>query len=186
MIDLELAVFNNPAGDGNAEELASSLQVAGELARLCGCVLIPPMDQVNPVMRLVLPTREQLPVLAVDDNEDVLELLKRYCAGSRYRLITSRDPEQILPLVEKHAPIMIVLDIMMPKENGWMALGRLKQYPQTRAIPVIICTILAQEKLALSLGAAMFLKKPVTRAAFILTLDQVLAQIEPEFLSERE
>jgi CheY-like chemotaxis protein len=62
-----------------------------------------------------------------------------------------------------------------------MVLGRLKQIPQTRVIPVIICTILAQEKLALSLGASMFLKKPVTRTTFIQTLDQVLAQTEPEF-----
>lgn len=181
MIELEMDV-QNPAGlDISDEEVNAGLQVSAELAKMCGCLLILPADNHNPTTRLILPTREQLPILVVDDNEDVLELMKRYATGSRYRLITSRDSDQILQLVEKYSPIMIVLDIMMPKENGWMVLGRLKQTPQTRKIPVIICTILAQEKLALSLGATLFLKKPVTRSAFIQTLDQIFAQTEPEF-----
>ena len=148
---------------------------------MSGCWLILPSDHSSFNTRLLLPTREQLPVLVVDDNEDTLELLKRFAAGSRYRLITTRDSDQVFQLAEKYTPIAIVLDIMMPKENGWMVLGRLKQTPSIREIPVIICTILAQEKLALSLGAAQFLKKPVTRATFIQSLDQVVALTEPEF-----
>lgn len=181
MIELELTVQNRNETDLSDEEVVAGLQVTAELAKMCGCMLFLPSEKNNPTTRLILPTREQLPILVVDDNEDTLELMKRFAAGSRYRLITSRDSDQILQLVEKHAPIIIVLDIMMPKENGWMVLGRLKQLPQTRAIPVVICTILAQEKLALSLGATMFLKKPTTRLSFIQTLDQVLAQTEPEF-----
>jgi CheY-like chemotaxis protein len=186
MIELEMDVQPQAGVTISDEEVNSGLQVSAELAKMCGCLLLFPISSTNPTTRLILPTREQLPILVIDDNEDVLELMKRYAAGSRYRLITSRDSDQILQLVEKHAPLMIVLDIMMPKENGWMVLGRLKQIPQTRAIPVIICTILAQEKLALSLGATMFLKKPVSRSAFIQTLDQVLSQSEPEFLSAPE
>jgi len=181
MIELELRVKNNQPGSLTEEELASGLGVTANLARLSGCWLLLPKEKSSFTARLLLPTREQLVVLVVDDNEDALELLKRYAAGSRYRLVTSRDSDQIAALVEKHSPLILVLDIMMPKENGWMVLGRLKQTPATQDIPVIICTILAQEKLALSLGAARFLKKPVTRASFIQTLDQVVAQTEPEF-----
>lgn len=181
MIELELAVLTRSETELIDEEVTSGLQVTAELAKMCGCLLILPTENTNPTTRLILPTREQLPILVIDDNEDTLELMKRYAAGSRYRLITSRDSDQIFQLAEKYSPIIIVLDIMMPKENGWMVLGRLKQIPLTRTIPVIICTILAQEKLALSLGATMFLKKPVTRTSFIQTLDQILSQTEPEF-----
>ena len=181
MIELELRVKNNQPGSLTEEELASGLGVTANLARLSGCWLLLPKEKSSFTARLLLPTREQLVVLVVDDNEDALELLKRYAAGSRYRLVTSRDSDQIAALVEKHSPLILVLDIMMPKENGWMVLGRLRQTPLTRSLPVIICTILPQEKLALSLGANLFLKKPVTRASFIQALDQVYAQLEPEF-----
>ena len=181
MIELELSVQTVGTGSLSEEELTSALKVTADLARMSGCWLILPSDHSSFNTRLLLPTREQLPVLVVDDNEDTLELLKRFAAGSRYRLITTRDSDQVFQLAEKYTPIAIVLDIMMPKENGWMVLGRLKQTPSIREIPVIICTILAQEKLALSLGAAQFLKKPVTRATFIQSLDQVVALTEPEF-----
>ena len=182
MVELDLEVTRGETGAGGEEDSHASLEAAVELAHMSGCRLAVARYPEAPVFRarLHLPTREQVPVLVVDDNEDVLQLLRRYAAGSRYRLITTREPEQIYALVEQNHPFAIILDIMMPKENGWMVLGRLKQVPQTRLIPVIICTILPQEKLALTLGAASFLKKPVTRQAFLQMLDQVLAQQESE------
>jgi CheY-like chemotaxis protein len=116
----------------------------------------------------------------VDDNEDSLQLFKRYSAGSRYELVCTRDTDKVLELVESIHPRIIVLDIMMPKENGWMVLSRLRQHPQSAETPIIICTILPQEKLALSLGANAFLKKPVSRQAFLQALDQQFDLLGPE------
>jgi CheY-like chemotaxis protein len=116
-----------------------------------------------------------LPVLVVDDNADVLQLLQRYSAGTRYRLIGTRDPEQVLSLTEKFSPQVIILDVMMPQVDGWRVLGRLRQHPRTSHIPIIVCTILAQEALALSLGASAFIRKPVTRQVFLAALDHQVA-----------
>ena len=68
----------------------------------------------------------------------------------------------------------------MPKVDGWEMLGRLRKHPQTAHIPIIILTILAQEELALSLGARGHLLKPITQEAFLAALNRVLAIRVPE------
>ncbi len=56
---------------------------------------------------------------------------------------------------------------MMPGVDGWEILARLRQHPLTGNLPVIVCTILPERELALALGAAGFLPKPVTRQALL-------------------
>jgi CheY-like chemotaxis protein len=123
---------------------------------------------------LILPALQQLPVLVVDDNADALHLLQRYTDGTRYRIVGLQDPEQALGLAETLSPQVIVLDVMMPHVYGWKVLGRLHQHPLTEQIPIIVCTILPQEKLALSLGASAFLKKPITRQVLLAALDHLI------------
>ena len=167
-------------------DIATGLQIAGELVHLSGGRMYVTAPG-NPFpIRLVLPALEQYPVLVVDDNEDSLQLFKRYAAGSRYELVCTRDTDPVLELVESIHPRIIVLDIMMPKENGWMVLSRLRQQPQSAETPIIVCTILPQEKLALSLGANAFLKKPVSRQAFLQALDQQFDLLGPEFPKSTE
>ncbi|MDI7277055.1 MAG: response regulator, partial [Anaerolineae bacterium] len=127
---------------------------------------------------LTLPAAEQLPVLVIDDNLDALRLLQRYASGTRYRIVGTRDPEQAFSLASENRPQIIVLDVMMPEVDGWEVLGRLKQHPLTSGIPIIACTILAQEELALSLGVTAFLHKPVSRRDFLAALDRVLPLLE--------
>jgi len=64
------------------------------------------------------------------------------------------------------------LDVMLPGIDGWELLGQLREHPQTSCIPVVVCTILPQEPLALALGAAAFLRKPVSREALLSALDR--------------
>ncbi|MCJ7548636.1 MAG: response regulator, partial [Anaerolineae bacterium] len=110
------------------------------------------------------------PVHVIDDNADTLQLFHRYLTGTRFDLTSSRDPEESLAAVVEAAPQAIVLDVMLPGVDGWELLGRLREHPQTRDIPVVICTILPQEKLASALGAAAFLQKPFTRDALFSVL----------------
>jgi len=119
-----------------------------------------------------LPPAEQAPVLAIDDNADTLKLYERYLSGSQYRLIGTPDPRQALSLAEQFDPAAILLDVMLPGMDGWELLGRLREHPLTAGVPVIVCTILPQEQLALALGAAAFIRKPVTREALLAVLDQ--------------
>ena len=155
----------------------SRLGMALQLAALCGGSLKVAPAAEPFAARLTLPALEQLPVLAIDDNPGTLQLLQRYTAGTRYRLIGTRDPEQALALAQKVSPQLIVLDVMMPRVDGWEILGRLREHPLTSGIPIVVCTILAQEELALALGASGFLQKPLTRQAFLATLDRLAVSV---------
>ncbi len=155
----------------------ASLDMAHRLVSIFGGVLSVPTEESSFTAMLTLPILEQVPVLIVDDNEDTVQLFKRYASATRYHLIGTHDPDEVLTLAKTLSARIIVLDVMMPGVDGWELLGRLRQHPITGQIPIVICTVLAQEELALSLGASSFLHKPVTRQVFLETLDsQVLAQ----------
>ena len=123
---------------------------------------------------ITLPVSEEFLVLIVDDNADTLTLLERYLSDSRYQFAGTSKPQEVLTLAEKINPDIIVLDVMLPGVDGWELLGRLREHPHTGNVPVIVCTILPQEEFALTLGAAAFLRKPVSRETLLVTLDQVL------------
>jgi CheY-like chemotaxis protein len=124
-----------------------------------------------------LPTPEQIPVLAIDDNADTLRLWQRYLANSRYHLTSTVDPQEGLALAAELRPQIIVLDVMLPGIDGWEMLGRLRIHPHTRDAAIIVCSILPQEQLALALGAAEFMRKPVSKEVFLATLDRQLNRL---------
>jgi CheY-like chemotaxis protein len=159
---------------------ANSLDVTHQLVDLCRCRLNVTDNRNTFNAVLVLPAHEQLPVLAIDDNVDTLRMLQRYTSGTRYHLVGTQDPEESLNLVERISPQIIVLDVMMPQVDGWRVLGRLRQHPLTERVPVVVCSILAQEELAFSLGASGFVRKPVTRRTFLAALDQQMNLRGPE------
>lgn len=154
------------------------LEIAHRLVALCGGQLTFPATTEAFAARLLVPALEQVPVLAIDDNDDTLQLLKRYTLATRYRLLAARDPQEALELA-KAAPRIILLDVMMPGVDGWELLGRLRQHPLTSHIPVLVVTVLDQEELALSLGAAGLVRKPVSRKTFLDALDRLLVKGEP-------
>ncbi len=159
----------------------ASLDMARQLAELCGGRLsISEGDGASLSIGLILPALKCLPVLVIDDNADALQLYQRYTTGTRYRITGAREPEQALGLVENLMPEVIVLDVMMPQVDGWKVLGRLRQHPRTGHIPIIVCTILPQEALSLSLGASAFVRKPVTRQALLAALDEQVARMARE------
>jgi CheY-like chemotaxis protein len=124
--------------------------------------------------RLVLPAAGVVTVLVIDDNTDTLQLFQRYLEGSRYRFVGLHDPQDSLTLVTEYSPQVIVLDVMLPGVDGWELLQRLREHPQTRNVPIIVCTILPEDDLALALGAAGFVRKPVNQGAFLAALDRLV------------
>ena len=125
-----------------------------------------------------LPELVQIKVLAIDDNADVLQLMHRYTWNTPYNLTVLKDQQNMLTVIEELSPQIIILDVMMAENDGWELLGRLRENPLTNTIAIIVCTILPQESLALALGAAGFLRKPVSRKAFLEALDQQAARLE--------
>ena len=123
--------------------------------------------------------QQRIRVLVIDDNADTLLLFERYFSGTRYEFAGVRDPEQALTLAESLSPQIIVLDVMLPGIDGWELLGRVREHPLTRHTPIIVCTILPQEELAYALGAAAFIRKPVSREKLLSVLDQQITSLGP-------
>ena len=130
--------------------------------------------------KIMLPTAENVSVLVIDDNDDTRKLFKRYLTGSHYHFVGASDARQGLALAEQVLPHMILLDVMMSEQDWWTLLGQLREHPKTLGIPVIVCTILSQEELALALGAAAFIRKPVSRPDLLAVLDRLLDLLQRE------
>ncbi len=127
-------------------------------------------------MTLTLPTTRPRTVLVVDDNPDVAELFRWYLAGGGYYVVQARTPPTALELARTLAPDVITLDVMMPSQDGWQILQQLRDDPATAHLPVIVCSILPERALALALGVADFLAKPVTKASLLDALERCLGR----------
>jgi CheY-like chemotaxis protein len=124
-----------------------------------------------------LPAVGAVTVVVVDDNPDMIRFYRRSAERTRYRIVPVEREGDLFEAVRTCRPAAIVLDVMLPEVDGWRLLMRLHADDASRDIPVIICSVVKEEMLALSLGAARYLPKPVSPAAFTQALDAVLTQV---------
>jgi len=111
-------------------------------------------------------------VLVIDDHQGLAELFRRYLWGEPYDVYEATTGESGVGLAETLHPDLVVLDVMMPDQDGWEVLQRLQSRPATRDIPVVICSVLDQPNLAFSLGAVDYIAKPVMRDQLIQVLQR--------------
>jgi CheY-like chemotaxis protein len=128
------------------------------------------------LMRIVLPCATKSAVLVIDDNQDLVHFYQRYAHGTRYEIVPVSEGARVLQAIESLRPDLIVLDIMLPDVDGWELLVHLHEHSATRSTPIIVCSVVREEELALALGATLYLPKPVGRVAFLQALDQALSQ----------
>jgi CheY-like chemotaxis protein/signal transduction histidine kinase len=122
-------------------------------------------------VRVTLPIAEELPILVMDDNAGMIELFRRYLAGRGYRVLEAHTAEEAISTARKLVLKLVILDVMMPEQDGWEILQRLKAAPETVSVPVMICSVLNEPEIASTLGASDYLSKPVTQ-------DDLLAKVE--------
>jgi signal transduction histidine kinase/DNA-binding response OmpR family regulator len=102
-------------------------------------------------------------VLVVDDDPSVRDLLAKTLEKEGYRVIAAGNGVEALALARQHRPQAITLDVLMPQMDGWSALKELKADAALRDIPVIMVSVLNERGMAIPLGAADFVTKPVDR-----------------------
>jgi signal transduction histidine kinase/CheY-like chemotaxis protein len=102
-------------------------------------------------------------VLVVDDDALVRGLLTKTLEKEGYRVIAAGNGIEGLALARLHRPQAITLDVLMPQMDGWRALKEFKSDIALRDIPVIMVTVLNERGMAIPLGAADFVTKPVDR-----------------------
>ncbi|MDH3600866.1 MAG: ATP-binding protein [Candidatus Tectomicrobia bacterium] len=102
-------------------------------------------------------------VLVVDDDPKSAGLLRIYLSEAGYTVDIARDGEEGLKQIKQRPPDVVVLDILLPKVDGWEFLKRLRQDAQTRQIPVVIVSIADEKNKGLALGATEYFVKPVQK-----------------------
>lgn len=111
-----------------------------------------------------------LTLLVIDDNQGLIDLFRRYLTGFRWQIVGARNGAEAREALARMLPTVIMLDVMMPGEDGWEVLIALRHKPETQNIPVIVCSVLSAQPLAQALGASGYLAKPVTRQALLRAL----------------
>jgi len=109
-------------------------------------------------------------VLVVDDEEYIQHILNFSFGAEGYDVVTAADGEEGIKKAKSEKPDIIVLDIMMPKMDGYEACKRLKTDPSTKGIPVILLTAKGREvdrKLGSQAGADDYVVKPFSPGRLI-------------------
>jgi DNA-binding response OmpR family regulator len=102
-------------------------------------------------------------VLVADDDADIRSLVVFRLERSGYRVIVASDGEEALALALQHKPDLAVLDVMMPKLDGYEVTRRLRKEDATHSMPVILLTSRAQEAdvaRGFESGADDYIRKP--------------------------
>jgi signal transduction histidine kinase/CheY-like chemotaxis protein len=105
---------------------------------------------------LVVPT-----ILAIDDNEDSLEIIKRSLEKDGFQVVTASSGRHGLELARSIRPDIITLDVNMPGLNGWQVLATIKADDQLNAIPVVLLSVVENRDIGMALGAVDCLAKPI-------------------------
>jgi len=103
--------------------------------------------------------------LVVEDNDAASTLMKAQLEVKGFQVRRVATAEEALALVDECVPDLITLDILLPGMDGWEFLARIKEIPSWECVPVVVVSIVADQGLGFSLGAALVLQKPVGRAA---------------------
>jgi signal transduction histidine kinase/CheY-like chemotaxis protein len=111
-------------------------------------------------------------ILVIDDDETSRELIRHFLGQEGYRIITASSGEEGLAMAKKVRPNLIMLDVIMPRMDGWAVLNALHHDHELSTIPVIIVTIIDEKPLGFALGATDYLVKPIDRSR----LTQVLSK----------
>ncbi|MDI7278239.1 MAG: response regulator [Anaerolineae bacterium] len=159
------------AGGGTRARLSPQLGSVQTLAQALGGELQhEPGKAREEAVWLVLPLQDRATVLVVDDNQELFALFERYVAGEPYHLVHAASADEALALVRSVRPEVITVDLMMPRRDGWELLQALRSGPQATSAPIIVCSVLDESQLALSLGAQACLRKPVGQAELLQAL----------------
>ncbi len=119
------------------------------------------------------------PLLVVEDNTDILNLLNTTLSFKGYRVVTARNGTEALDAIEKERPAVIITDILMPQMDGFSLVHRLRLNPDTRDIPVVFLSatyVTPEDKsFAVTLGVIQFVEKPVNFEEFLPALDKLVS-----------
>ncbi|MHB1295498.1 MAG: response regulator [Anaerolineae bacterium] len=161
-----------PSDASALAEAETQMCDAHTMMALMGGVLHSTRDATRWTIRLSWPPAGRRIVLAIDDNQGLVDLYRRYLVGTVWQVVGAHSSAEARAALRERHPDVILLDLLMPQEDGLDLLVALKQDPETAAIPVVVCSVLSQPGFALELGATAYLPKPIVQEALLRLLRQ--------------
>lgn len=123
----------------------------------------------------------QKKILIVEDERDILQLVKLYLEKEGYRTVTAMTGPEGLAQVKTEKPDVIVLDLMLPELDGLEVCKRLRSSPETALVPIIMLTAKAEESdtiVGLELGADDYVTKPFSPKTLVARVKALVRRLE--------
>jgi PAS domain S-box-containing protein len=158
-----------------AEMLGGAVAVASEPGRGTTFTLTVPHSFHAPdelVAEAPHPDGDGRTILVIDDDAATRDLLARFLEREGFRVATAEDGRQGLDRARALRPRAILLDVTMPRLDGWAVLRALRADPDLGATPIVMVTVLDEQNLAFSLGATDYLQKPIEWASLKAVTDR--------------
>jgi len=126
---------------------------------------------------------EKMPyILIVDDDPDILEGILTILEDQPYRLATARDGKKCLEMIEGDIPDLLILDLLMPRMDGWGVIRAMRSEPRFASVPIMVLTTVIEDasrrRYELETGMAMdvqdYVQKPAKPAELIKCIERQL------------
>jgi PAS domain S-box-containing protein len=131
----------------------------------------PPEPELEPLADI---HSDGLHVLVVEDDRDIAELIGRHLTASGYQVSIAGRAQDALETARAAHPNLITLDIYLPDADGFELLQQLKSDQSTADIPVVIVSVLGDQREGLRLGAVDYLTKPIDPGRLVYSVNRVL------------
>ena len=119
-------------------------------------------------------------VLAVDDSPTILEMIQAILVAGGYEVITASDGQEALNAARSEAPDLILLDVMLPKLDGYRVCRLLKFDQKFKSIPIIMLTAKSEEQSVVTgirTGADQYLTKPIEPERLLSAVAEELSKV---------
>lgn len=159
--------------------LGGTLELASEVGKGATFTLTIPMAHRDVAIyeelqrALHAPDPARAPVLVVEDDRETVFAYERYLAMAGFQVLPARSTREASGILRRQRPAAILLDVMLEGEDTWSFLESLKQSPDTRDIPVLVCTVMDRESRARALGADELWLKPIDEDKLVRKLQSM-------------
>jgi two-component system alkaline phosphatase synthesis response regulator PhoP len=121
-------------------------------------------------------------ILVVDDEPDVVEMIKVALEGASHQVVVAYNGQEGVDKARSQKPDAIIMDIMMPVKDGFVACKELKGDPSCRDIPILVLTGVSEhfahtryaKSMGLELDAEDYIDKPIDPKALLARLDRLV------------
>lgn len=120
-------------------------------------------------------------ILVVDDDPDILEGIIAILESQDYRLATARDGVECLEILNAEKPDLLILDLLMPRMDGWGVIRKIRSDPKFADMPIMILTTVVEDasrrRYELETGLAMDIQEYIQKPAKPTTLLQLVEKL---------